>query len=155
MVRKACHAWSEAEFGATAYTSAAIREAPHLLAQARQNVATRSAAQEHALWLDVNALIHACVFLFPTSLVHEKPPQFLMRLHPKHRIDLVFLEHGIPGGLINLPLYQLDIVTQQIIRISGSCPTVDEHGYGALSAEDQNSTDVPVVEEPGMREMLF
>ncbi len=36
----------------------------------------RLAAQKHAaaLWLDVNALIHSCVFLLPTSLIHEKPP---------------------------------------------------------------------------------
>jgi hypothetical protein len=34
------------------------------------------AAQKHdaALWLYVNALIQSCVFLLPTSLIHEKPP---------------------------------------------------------------------------------
>jgi hypothetical protein len=36
----------------------------------------RLAAQKHdaALWLYVNALIQSCVFLLPTSLIHEKPP---------------------------------------------------------------------------------
>jgi hypothetical protein len=36
----------------------------------------RLAAQKHdaALWLHVNAFIHSCVFLLPTSFIHEKPP---------------------------------------------------------------------------------
>jgi len=106
MVRKACHAWSKPSL-ALPHIHRRQSGRHRTIGTSQANVATRSAAQEHALWLDVNALIHACVFLFPTSLVHEKPPQFLMRLHPKHRIDLVFLEHGIPGGLINLPLYSL------------------------------------------------
>jgi len=62
------------------------------------------------LWLDVDALIQSCVFLLPASLTHEKPPQLFMRLHPKHRIDLVFLKHRVPGGFINLWFRQLEIV---------------------------------------------
>jgi hypothetical protein len=62
------------------------------------------AAQRHntALWLDVNARIQSCVCLLPTSLLHEKLPYLFMCLHPKHRVDFVFLKHRVPSGLINL-----------------------------------------------------
>jgi hypothetical protein len=66
----------------------------------------------YCVMLDVNALIRACVFLLPASLGHEKPPQVFMRLHPKHGIDVVFLKHRVPGGLIDLPFGQFEIVTQ-------------------------------------------
>jgi hypothetical protein len=71
------------------------------------------AKHDAALWLDVNGLERACVFLFPASLVDEKPPQLLMGLHPKHRIDPVFLEHRVPGRLIDRHVGdQFEIVTQ-------------------------------------------
>jgi uncharacterized protein DUF1993 len=63
------------------------------------------------LWLNVNALIQSCVFLLPTSLIHEKPPQLFMRFHPKHSINMIFLKHRVPSSLINLPFDQVEIVT--------------------------------------------
>jgi len=85
----------------------------HRALSIRAPLPPRLAAQKHdALWLNVNAFIHSCVFLLPTSLIHEKPPQLFMGLHPKHRIDLVFLKHRVPGGLTNLQFDQFEIVAQ-------------------------------------------
>jgi hypothetical protein len=75
------------------------------------NPSSRSMTANTALWLNVDALVQSCVFLPPTSLVDEKPPQLFMRLHPKHRIDPVFLKHRVPGGLIDLHFDQLEIIT--------------------------------------------
>ena len=61
---------------------------------------------------DVKALIRSRVLLLPASFIDEKPPELFMRLHPEHGIDLVFFEHGVPGGLVDLQLGQLKIVTQ-------------------------------------------
>ena len=49
------------------------------------------------LWLHVNGLIRSRIFLLPTSFIDEKPSQLLVRLHPKHGIDLVFLDYNMPG----------------------------------------------------------
>src|SRR5689334_5051872 len=76
-----------------------------------------------------------------------------MGVHPEHRIDMAFLEHTVPIALIDLFLAQLEIVTQQIIGISGGCPAVHKYGYRAPGPKDQNSTIVPVIEQSRMRIM--
>src|SRR5579883_2517546 len=105
--------------------------------------------------LDVNGLVRSGVLFFPASLGYEKPSQLFVRLHPKHRIDLILLKHGIPSCLINLLLDQLEIVTQQRIRISGGRPAVDENRHAALGTENQQPTDIPMIQKPGVREMAL
>src|SRR5579863_5085173 len=107
------------------------------------------------LGFDVKALIGARVFFLPASLIHEKSPELVMRFHPKHRINFVFLEHGVPSVLVDLPFGEFEIVTQQSIRVGGRRPAVDEHRYGAVRAENQKSADIPVVQNPPMRKMLL
>src|ERR1700728_1676367 len=75
--------------------------------------------------------------------------------YPQHRIDLVFLKHRVPSGLINLQLAQLEIVTEHCVGISGGCSAIHENRYGASIAKDQNSTEVPVVQKPRMRKVRF
>jgi 3-hydroxyacyl-[acyl-carrier protein] dehydratase / trans-2-decenoyl-[acyl-carrier protein] isomerase len=36
-----------------------------------------------------------------------------MRLDPKHRINPVFLEHHVPGGLVNLQFDKFEIIAQR------------------------------------------
>src|SRR3954462_11862360 len=74
---------------------------------------------------DVDALIRAGVLLFPAALVDQESPQLLMRLHPEHRIDPVFLDHTVPGGLIDLHVHQREVDAQYLIGIGSRGAAVD------------------------------
>ena len=86
----------------------------------------------------LNALVRSRVFLFPTTLVYEELSELLMILHPKHCVDPIFFQHGIPRAPSTSPVNQTEIVSQQIVWISGRRSAIYEQRHRPFCSKNQS-----------------
>src|SRR5580658_3315601 len=70
---------------------------PRLNLSALQNEKARFIAGPFSLGLHINAGIGAAIGFLPAALADQETSQLFMRVHPQHRVDMIFCEHRIPG----------------------------------------------------------